>query len=297
MNTSCLRRAARLLTAVVATALLASCGGGEDSVVHGPAPGRFLVMGDDMLDVGQKNGYVYTVNDGTPFWVQVVASNYGLFVQPSGAGGWGFAQGGARISAAGAAPSVTAQVDEMLARTTLNATDVVLIGGGMNDIVAAVEAHGVSAEATAAVEQAGNELAQQVRRIVAAGAKEVLVVGVPWMGNTPWGRALNQDGINKLSQAFNYAALGDIEGHHMGDTVLVVENALLFNLFYDDPEAYGFTNGRDAVCTTPVETPCTRETVYAQDYDYWLFADDKHFTPSALRLYGAQLYNAFNNRW
>lgn len=293
MNASWLARAARLLTAAAAAVLLTSCGG--DSMVHGPTPKRFLVVGDDMLDVGQ-NGYVYTVNDGTPAWVEFFAGSYGQTVGPSSKGGWGFAQGGARVSAAGAAPSVTAQVDEMLARTTLNATDVVLVGGGQSDIVAAVQDYGVSAEATAAVDQAGKELAQQVRRLVAAGAKEVLVTGVPRMGDMPWGRA-NRDGINKLSETFNYAVIGDLEEHNMGDTVLFVEQALLFALFYDDYESYGFSNGRDAVCTTPVETPCTLETLHAQDYDYWLFADDKHFTPNALRLYGDRLYTAYSNRW
>ena len=296
MNTSCLRRAARLLTAVAATALLASCGGGD--VVSDLKPERFLVMGDDMMDVGQ-NGYVYTVNDGSKTWVQTFAEHYRLDVQPANAGGWGFAQGGARISAAGEAPSVTAQVDEMLSRTTPDKNDVVIIGGGQSDIVAAVQEFGVSAEATAAVQQAGSELAQQVRRIVAAGATHVAVVGAPLMGDTPWGRA-QEHAINELSVAFNNALLLGI--HDMGDTVIYLDAALFFDLLYDDADSHGFRNGKDAVCTTPDVTTCTAATLRDEKYERWLFADDKHFTPHALRLFGSDDYSEsgysrFTDRW
>lgn len=298
MNTSCLRRAARLLAAAAATALLASCGG--DSVVSDLNPERFLVVGDDMMDVGQ-NDYVYTVNDGSPIWVQTFASHYGLDVQPSSKGGWGFAQGGARISAAGTAPSVVEQVNEMLGRTTLGKNDVVLIGGGQSDIVAAVEAAGgVTDAATAAVQQAASELAQQVRRIVDAGATHVAVVGAPPMGDTPWGRARGEDAVNNLSVAFDNALKLGI--YDMGDTVLFLDVALFFDLLYDDYEHHGFSNGRDAVCSTPDVSTCTAAEVKDADYTRWLFADDKHFTPEALRLFGTDSYSEsgfsrFDDRW
>ena len=296
MNTSCLRRAARLLTAAAATALLASCGG--DSIVSDLNPERFIVMGDDFMDVGQ-NGYVYTVNDGSPTWVQTFAGHYGLSVQPSGAGGWGFAQGGARISEAGTAPSVVEQVNEALGRTTLGKNDVVLIGGGMNDIVAAVEAHGV-AGATAAVQQAGKALAQQVRRVVDAGATHVAVIGSPLMGDTPWGRARGEGAVNDVSVAFNNALLSDI--HDMGDTVIYLDAALFLDLLYDDAGNHGFSNARDAVCTTPDVTTCTAATVRDANYARWLFADGLHFTPEALRLFGSDDYaesgfSRFDDRW
>ena len=298
MNTSWLRRAARLLTACAATALLASCGG--DSVVSDLTPERFLVLGDDFMDVGQ-NGYVYTINDGSQTWVQTFASNYGLDVQPANAGGWGFAQGGARISAAGAAPSVAAQIDAMLERTTLGKNDVVLIGGGQNDVIAAVQEHGISQEATAAVKQAGDALAQQVRRLTDAGATHVAVVGTPLVGDTPWARAQEQESaINSLSVAFNNALLLGI--HDMGDKVLYLDAALFFDLIYDDTDDYGFRNGKDPICTTPDATTCTTATLRDESYDRWLFADDLHFTPYALRLFGTDTYSEsgfsrFDARW
>lgn len=298
MNATWLARAARLLTAAAAAALLTSCGG--ESVISDLKPERFLVMGDNMMDVGQ-NGYVYTINDGSPTWVQTFAGHYGLTVEPSNAGGWGFAQGGARISAAGEAPSVTAQVDAALARTTLGKNDVVLIGGGQSDIVAAVQAHGISREATAAVRQAGDELAQQVRRIVQAGATHVAVVGAPLMGDTPWARAQNQENaINELSVAFNNALLLGI--HDMGETVLYLDAALFFDLLYDDADNHGFSNYRDPICTTPDVTTCTPATLRDEHYDRWLFADGLHFTPYALRLFGTDDYSEsgfsrFDDRW
>ncbi|MBR6975715.1 MAG: SGNH/GDSL hydrolase family protein [Ottowia sp.] len=298
MNASWPARIARLLAVTAATLALASCGG--ESVISDLKPERFLVVGDDMMDVGQ-NGYVYTINDGSKTWVQTFAGHYGLTVESENNGGWGFAQGGARISAPSEAPSVTAQVDEMLDRTTLGKNDVVLIGGGQSDIVAAVQELGISKEATTAVQQAGTELAQQVRRVVAAGATHVAVVGSPLVGDTPWARAQNQEkAINDLSVAFNNALLLGI--HDMGDTVIYLDAALFFDLLYDDASNHGFSNGKDPVCTTPDVTTCTAATVRDANYNRWLFADDKHFTPEALRLFGTDEYSEsgfsrFDDRW
>ncbi len=303
MNTSRLVRAARWLAATAAIAVLTACGG--ESVVTDLNPERFLVVGDDLMDVGQ-NGYLYTINDGQPSWVQDFAAHYGLAVTPANDGGWGFAQGHARVTAADEssgtnAPSVSAQIDAMLARTTLGSGDIVLIGGGQPDIIAAVQQYGISEEATAAVRQAGSELAQQVRRVTDAGATHVAVVGVPLLGDTPWARAQGLEGaVNSLCIAFNTALLLDI--HDMGDKVLYLDAALFFDLIFDDADDFGFTNGKDPVCTTPDVSTCTADTVSDENYDRWLFADDLHFTPRALRLFGSDNYSEtgysrFDNRW
>ncbi|MBO7411609.1 MAG: hypothetical protein J6T92_06755, partial [Ottowia sp.] len=77
---------------------------------------------------------------------------------------------------------------------------------------------------------------------------------------------------------------------------------LLFALFYGAAEDYGFTNGVDAVCNTLDVTTCNQTTVHSPDYMRWLFADDKHFTPEALRLFGTDSYSEsgytrFKDRW
>ena len=112
MNAPWFGRAARTLAAAAGVALLAACGSG--SVVSDLTPKRFITVGDGFMDVGQA-GYRYTVNDGSNIWVQDLASHYNQTVTAASAGGWGYAQGNARVAAADtspvAAPSITAQID------------------------------------------------------------------------------------------------------------------------------------------------------------------------------------------
>lgn len=301
MNASWFRRTAQAVACAGALTLLAACGDG--SVVSDLEPKRFLTVGDSFMDVGQA-GTRYTVNDGTNNWVQELASHYSQTVTAASAGGFGYAQGHARVADAdpAGAPSVTAQIDTLLASTTLNATDdVVIINGGMHDLIAAVNATGISDATTQAVRDAGKALAGQVRRVVNAGGKHVAVVGMPLMGNSPWARNLGwHDEINKLSTEFDAALkVGIVD---LGANVLYLDAAFFFDLMYDKPQNYQFDNGKDPVCTTPDASTCTPATVVSPDYNRWLFADGVHFTPKALQHFGSDryaenAYQRFKNRW
>lgn len=298
-----IRRAAGGLL-VAATALLASCGSG--SVVSDLHPERFISVGDGFADVGQ-NGHRYTVNDGTPNWLQQLAGYYNLTLTPATAGGFGYAQGNARVALADTtsgtnAPSVTAQIDAVLARTALGKNDVVFINGGMSDIVDAVAASGISAATDTAIDTAARALADQVRRVVAAGATHVVVSGVYNLGITPWARNRNiTDDATRMSVAFNDRLLTQIVD--MGATVLYFDPALFFNLVYNKPQNYPVDNGNDPVCTTPDASTCTTGTLVAgADYNRWLFADSLYFTPAMLRLftnegYLENAYTRFKQRW
>ena len=305
MNASWIGRASRALVGAAAVAMLAACGSG--SVVSDLTPQRIITVGDGFTDVGQ-NGYRFSVNDGSNIWVQSFAANYGLTVTPANAGGKGYAQGGARVAAADTtsgtnAPSVTQQIDAMLASTTLSATDdVVIVGGGIEDIVDAVAANGISDAATAAVKAAGTALGEQIIRLVDAGAKHVLVTGVYNLGDTPWARKLGQqDAITALSVAFNSAT--ELKIVDLGENVLFIDPALLHNLMSSKPGNYSFDNDTDAACTTPDATTCTASTIVSgADYNRWMYADDLYFTPEASRRFGTNsysegIYYQFNARW
>lgn len=286
-----------------AAALLGGCGSG--SVVSDLKAERFIAVGDGFSDVGQT-GQPFTVADGSPTWLQQLASYYGLTVTPAVGGGWGYAQGHARVASAdpSGAPSVTAQIDALLARTTLDAKkDVVFINGGTSDIVAAVEADGLSDAAKTAIDAAAKALAAQVRRVVAAGARHVVVIGVHNLCRTPWGYARHIEADYEECMpawAFNNRLLVEIED--MGATTLYFDAALFYNLVEGKPENYAVDNARDAVCTTPDAGTCTPATVRASDYNRWLYADGLHFTPALQRLfvngdYVENAYTRFKNRW
>lgn len=287
--------------------VLASCGGG--SVVSDLKAERFIVVGDDFSDVGQ-NGHRYTVNDGSSNWVQDLAGHYDLTVQPETEGGFGYAQGRARVATPGTlkdgtvVPSVVQQIDALLARTELGKRDVVLINGGMNDVVSAVEQYGTSEAAREVVDQAARDLAAQIHRVVDAGATHVAVTGLYNLGHSPWARALGLEGesgpIGELSVAFNDRLL--IEIVDMGDTVLYFDAGLFYNLIANEPDDYPLDNAVDPVCTTPDASTCTPSTVVQPDYNRYLFADGLNFTPKMSRVfadrdYSESAYNRFRHRW
>ncbi|MDO5691658.1 MAG: SGNH/GDSL hydrolase family protein [Pseudomonadota bacterium] len=305
MNASWFRRTAQAVACAGALSVLAACG--SSTVVSDLNPQRFITLGDGFMDVGQA-GARYTVNDGSNNWVQDFAARYKQTVTPASAGGFGYAQGHARVAAADtssgtSAPSVTAQIDALLARTQLHKTnDVIIMGGGIGDIVAAVEATGISAETTQTVKAAGKALGEQIRRVVKAGGAHVLAVGVYNLGNTPWAAQLGQQkALTDLSVAFNDAVAVNIVD--LGANVLYVDPALLHNLMYNKPGNYQFSNGRDAVCTTPDARTCTPDTVVSgADYNSWMYADKVYFTPVASRhfgsdRYGESIYQRFKARW
>ena len=297
-------RRATLALAAGATALLAACGDG--SVVSDLKPTRFITVGDSFADVGQ-GGAKFTVNDGSATWVQQLAAHYDQSVAPASQGGWGYAQGYARVDSADTSsgantPSVKEQLDQLLARTTMQDGDVMMLNGGMHDIVAAVEANGISDAATLAAQNAGKAMAAQVRRVVDAGAKHVVVTGVQNVGLTPWAlRRGEQDAIEKLSVAFNDQLLINIAD--MGATVLYFDAALFFNLINNKPESYAVDNEKDPVCTTPDASTCTPSTVLpGVNYNRYMYADSFNFTPKVQRNfvdrdYGENVYDKFKNRW
>lgn len=307
-----------------AAALLAGCGSG--SVVSDFYPTRLISVGDSFSDVGQKGSdHLFTVNDGTPIWVQALASHYGLAVKPaneaSGAPAtedgsyYGYAEGYARIavdgvSSATSAPSVKQQIDAVLERVggILTRNDFVVVTGGISDIVAAVQDNGgtVTPAATAAVRSAGTALASQVDRLVDAGARHVLVVGAYNLGHTPWAAAHGSDvagDIEALSVAFNDAVRIGLAKHD-GRYVLFSDLALLHNLIYNRPGNYAFEENFAPVCATPDAQTCTPSTLTSPDIDYntRMYADQLHFTPRMSRVfasdaYSESVYSLVKNTW
>ncbi|MDO5289168.1 MAG: SGNH/GDSL hydrolase family protein [Pseudomonadota bacterium] len=300
------RRATLALACAGAVGLLSACGSG--SVVSDFNPQRFLTVGDGFMDVGQS-GYRFTVNDGSNNWVQALAAHYNVTLTAASAGGWGYAQGHARVTAEDtssgtSAPSVSAQIDTLLARTSFQTnTDLTLVNGGIADIVAAVQATGISEATTTAVREAGTALGQQVRRLVNAGANHVVVTGVYNLGHTPWARGLGQENaVDDLAEAFNTALLLEIE--NMRDNkVQYFDAAQFFNLVHNNPSSFPVDNVSDPACTTPDATTCTASTVQAgADYNRYLWADSLYIAPAAQRLfvnedYTANAYSVLRQRW
>jgi len=297
-NTS---RRAFLALACAPAALLAACG--SSTIESALKPSRLLSVGDSFSDLGQGSSLKrYTVNDSSVnIWTDQVAASYSLPLVAKVSGGWSYAQGGARVSSADTTdgvPSIEAQITSLLADTTFGANDVVLVNAGLDEVVAQVTALGISSQTTANVKAAGTALGTQVKRLVAAGAKYVVVVGLYNLGHSPWAVTLAQtSALTTLSNQFNEAFL--VSTVDLGAHMLYVEDvAYYLNLVYNSPGSYSLSNVTSKACTTTDASTCTTSTIASGlDIATTMFADGVHLTPIVNRLVGSYAYTKLIGRW
>ncbi len=295
-----------LVAVAAASVLLAGCGSG--STVSTLVPTRMVVMGDGMADVGQVGGTVYSVKDATnSTWVQQVAGNYGLSITAQSAGGQGWARGNARVAlkpdAAGNAATltITEQIDAFLAANSIAKDNVILLDPGISDLVVQAEAFKAGSitgpQVLVNAADAGKALAAQVRRLVAAGGTHIVVAGAYNLGKSPYAIAAGQASLlESASLKFNEALL--VAMVDLGANVLYIDTAFRYNQVINQPATYSFTNSTLAACTTPTATTCTPGTVVTGiDYNTYVFADDRYFTPAAQRSFGEYAYSRMKTRW
>lgn len=336
MIASWFRRAA-LVLACASGALLAACG--SSTVDSALVPSRFLAVGDGFSDLGQTSNATvanarFTVNDGSVAnWTEQLAGRYGHTLKASAQGGLSYAQAHARISSAtdavgGSAPSIAAQIDTLLAANTLGVDDVVLVQGGVSEILYHVEAFRAGAitqeQMLWAVDAAGRAFGAQIRRLVDAGAKHVVVIGAYGMERSPYAisnqltdllKTLSYEGEtgDNRPRSFNWAMESTIAD--LGASVLYVDAAYYFNLLTGTPVTHGFDDVQGAlpvmVCNSvdpgvgigtgagQVNSAlCTTSTLVAGvDYARRLFADGIYFTPNPQRMFGNYAFDALRRRW
>jgi len=317
MATNWMRRTV-MVAACASAALLAACG--SSTIESALTPDRFIAFGDAFSDVGQK-GARYTVNDGSiSNWTQQIASRYGKTITPVASGGLSYATGNARITAepdvAGDATTltVTKQIDRFLASGSFAANDVVFVNAGPSEVIAGMAAVRAgtlsSADMLVEIHKAGQQLATQVRRLVTAGAKQVVVMGTYDMSKTPWATAINQATLlHDASSSFNDGLL--VSMVDLGANVLYVDAAYYVNLYTNAPGSYGFDNATTPVCTS-VDTGngigigtgqvnsalCTAATLLpGASQNKYVFADAVYMTPSAHRQLGDYTYDRLRARW
>jgi outer membrane lipase/esterase len=309
-------RRAWLVGAAATALLLAACGGGTVESKFSPA--RVIAFGDAMADMGQ-NGSRYTVNDGSVNnWALFVANAYDRTLAPSSQGGLDYAWGNARVAATpdaagnSSTPTVTQQVDAFLASGSLTSNDLVIVSAGTSDVITqarmAIEGTQTSDQMLANLDQAGRALADQVKRLVSAGATHVVVAGPYDLGRSPWANQLGTDAVlHPASQEFNSALLVALVDS--GANVLYVDAALYFN--QQTSNSSNVHNHTDLVCTSTDPGPgigtgngqvnsnlCTPSTIIpGADYNEYLFADRVYPTPRGHQLFGDYARGRISNRW
>ena len=314
MAANWMRRTA-LVAACASAALLAACG--SSSIESALKPEQLITFGDGYSFVREQR---YTVNNGTVNnWTLQLLDHY----QKSGSATGGlvsFAEGNTRIAqhpdAAGNAttPTITEQVDRFLAMGTPKPNDLLLLNGGISDLIVGMAAVRAGTQTpdqfVANARLNGQALAAQVRRLVAAGASHIAVTGTYDLGKTPWAKSIGQEALlSQASSRFNESllvAINDLSQH-----VLYVDAAYYVNLYESTPSSFSFNNATTPVCTSvdagngigigqgQVNSAlCTSATLLpGADADRYVFADAVYLAPSAQRQLGLYAYDKLRARW
>ncbi len=239
-----------------------------------------------ILDVGRNARF--TTKPGT-VWAENLGASYGLSVTPAytaepgrigplvfslNASGNNFAVGDARINAAPPnlseavnLPSVRMQVDGFLARGPLDSNALYVVSGGHNDVFAQLGGSPVAAQT--AMITAANDLTAQVTRLQSAGARNLIVVGIMDISQTPIGRAQTPTDaaqLNDLITTFETSLTSGLAGKNL----LYFDTGRLLDTVLANPAAYGFTNTTDPACGEVNALQCQVPA------DGHLFADNKH---------------------
>lgn len=319
-----------VLTAACATVAAALPGCGSSTIESALSPSRIISFGDGFSALGAAGAGRYTVNDGSVnIWAEQLAASYGQTLSSVADGGLGYAERNARVNnavdaAGGTATSIAAQIDAFVAADAFGSSDLVLINGGISDIVYQTQlflsSTITSEELLVNVDQAGRDFGAQIQRLVSAGAKYVVVVGAYGMGRSPWATAIAQTALlDQLSfrgdvgpgrpRSFNEALLVTIV--NLGANVFYADAANYFNLVTGSPVAYAFTDATTVVCTSTDggagigtgtgevnSALCNTGTIGAGlDYSQYVFADRLYFTPQANRLFGSFAYEGLRRRF
>jgi outer membrane lipase/esterase len=315
MSFTRLRRAARAAAALAAVLALAACG--SSTIESELVPTRFVSFGDSASDLG-SGGTRYTVNDGSiNIYTQQIAARYGQGLSPTATGGTSYARGNARITAkpdaAGnpATRTVTEQIDDFVAGGgRFGDRDVVLVNGGIADVIAQQQNGASDAQRVANLQVAARELAAQVRRLVGLGAKYVLVAGTYDLGRTPWAASTGRAGaLSQQSLEFNTALL--IAINDLGTNVLYLDMADYVNRMINSPGNFALGNVTAVACTSTDPGPgigiglgqvnsarCTPATIApGLDYNATLFADKVYLTPTAQRQIGNLSFDKLKARF
>lgn len=281
--------------AAVTALALAACGGGTR--VEDFRPNRVIAFGDEysvfapatsasaaeatasqaLIAARKYNVNAYELNASgvaqanfdcrsNPLWIQQVAGAFGLTFQDC-RGSITNPTGLTRAAVGAKAGDVKTQVDNFLATSGNSFTDqdLVTMMAGQNDVLELYAAFPATAGDTliAAARDRAKLLAQEANRVATSGPA-VIVMRIPNMDLSPFGRAQSADGrslLRRLTEAYNISLQLNLinDGHLIG---LVYGDAEVNNM-NDFAPAYGISNVADAWCAQPDTTllpDCTTKT-------------------------------------
>jgi phospholipase/lecithinase/hemolysin len=244
---------------------------------------RAINFGDSLSDVGNTNSITFGISPGSnyyngrysngPVWTETLAQDLSLPAtkMSRSAGGLDYATGGSRTGSGNVTPVIFinlpnagTQINSFLSANTPTANDLVTLWTGANDFIDGQTDPNIPA----------NNVKAHVQQLVNAGVKNILVINLPPLGETPRYRTTaDRAPMNAKASQFNLVLSTGLDAIAAASPSVTLYRADMFGLFNQaltNPAAYGFTN---------VTEPALRSdnTVVSNPDDY-LFYDTIHPT-------------------
>jgi phospholipase/lecithinase/hemolysin len=270
-------------------AVITLIGVGVATAAAGPFS-DLIVFGDSLSDVGNVAQASFDIYPGRyyyndrfsngPVWVESLSLELGLgSLQRSTAGGANFAYGGAQTTGTGGLEGlfirdIDEQVTQFLTTRAVDAGALFVVFAGSNDLI------GGESNIAAPVDS----LAKDIRRLIAAGARQFLMPNLPLLGFTPrYNDSAPLAAQYRLrTEQFNAAldlALDNLADSNAEVTFHRLDVAGLFASAIAEPAAFGLANVTDSAA--PGLEPGTASYNSSQivpNPNEYMFWDDLHPT-------------------
>jgi outer membrane lipase/esterase len=286
---------------LLVVAWLVACGGGS-AQIEPFQPRQIITLGDEnsALTVDGKN---YAVNgfDATagvincssqPIWTQVLAANFGIALDRCTQAAPADVHGITRAALNAKAADLDAQIDAQLALGPPSSKDLFTVMVGMHDIVEVYENFTgardcnldtrVTTPLEAELAQRGHHVAEQINRLVSAGAR-IIVSTVHDIGLTPYARAKEaitpgqMTLLTCMTAAFNARVRVDIEQDGRSIGLVLADDQTQLAVRALGNFSSGLVNITDAACAVAVPDCTTNTLVAGASTISHLWADDLHF--------------------
>jgi thermolabile hemolysin len=274
----------RLGLAVLASLLLARV------ILAGPFS-DLVVFGDSLSDIGNIAQAPFINTPGPYYWngrfsngpvyAESLATGLGLptLKRSTSTGGGDYAYGGAKTTGTGFPDSLVVrdiddQVSQFLGARSANASTLYVVLAGANDLIGGQTNMSVPI----------GSLQTSINRLVTAGARELLVINLPPLGNTPRynGSTASREQYNVRAQQYNAALATMLNGLQTGNAALSIHQLDLFSLFnrvLAEPTLFDLVNVTSSAAPglAPGDTSYNTTQIVPNPNEY-LFWDDLHPT-------------------
>jgi phospholipase/lecithinase/hemolysin len=192
-----------------------------------------------------------------------------------------------------------------------DATDLVVVWGGGNDVVAPyakgphtkefLTGHGLTpemvAEANRSAVAAAKSEAALVRQILAAGAKKVVVLDLIDLSFVPFAPGMSRNGLElagRLTSTYNQTLWATMP---TDPAVLAIKASTLFDQMVSDPDKYGYRETLIDACNNAGFACSPDHYVTPDAAEHYMFAGWGHFTAKTRTLIAQEVQRQIRTKW